>query len=200
MTPIKKSDLERVVGQKHLTQPHRQRLQKALSNERLASDANVVHYDVFLSHSFLDRDTILRLNYLMEEELGLEVYVDWIEDAEMDRSNVTPETAAHVKGVMRRCSSLIYAVSRNSAASKWMPWELGYSDGFHGRVAVIVIDEGNATLQAYQNQEFVGIYPFVKLLPPLNSTRETLWIFDIQKSNIYARLDNWAQNGQLQSH
>jgi hypothetical protein len=197
MTPIKKSDLVRVVGQKHLTQPHRTRLQKALSAERLASDSNVVRYDVFLSHSFLDRDTILRLNYIMEEELGLEVYVDWIEDAEMDRSIVTPDNAAHVRKVMRRCSSLVFAVSRNSASSKWMPWELGYSDGLHGRAAVLVIDEENATLQAYQNQEFVGIYPFAKLLPALGTGQETLWIYDAIKSNTYARIDNWARTGTL---
>ena len=197
MTPIRKRDLERVVGQKHLTSSHKERLQKALTNERLASSSNVARYDVFLSHSYLDKETVLRLNYLMEEELGLEVYVDWIEDSGMDRSNVTPETAVHVRGGMRRCSSLVYAVSRNSASSKWMPWELGYSDAFHGRVAVLVIDDGNATLQAYHNQEFVGIYPFVDLLPILDSTREVLWVFDPQKPKTYARLEDWAGGGRL---
>lgn len=196
MSPIKKRDLDRVVGQKHLLQSHKDRLQKSVVNERLAK-FNDVRYDVFLSHCFLDRETVFQLNYLMEEKLGLEVYVDWIEDPELSRDNVSPETAAHVREVMKRCSSLVYAVSRNSASSKWMPWELGYSDGIHGRVAVLVIDDGRTTLQAYQNQEFVGIYPFVDLAAALNATNEVLWVNDVKSSKKYARLENWARDGKL---
>jgi hypothetical protein len=194
MKSISKHDLNRAVGQKYLLPSHKTRLQKAVINERMASDSNIVRYDVFLSHSFLDRETILQLNYLMEEELGLEVYVDWIEDPDMNRDNVSPETAAHVREVMGRCSSLVYAVSRNSAGSKWMPWELGYSDRKHGRAAVLVIDDGRATLQAYQNQEFVGIYPFVDMTM---ISSNILWVNDPTRTSTFARLEKWVQDGRL---
>ena len=33
---------------------------------------------------------------------------------------------------MRECGSLLYLISEKSAASRWMPWELGFFDGFAG--------------------------------------------------------------------
>jgi hypothetical protein len=41
-------------------------------------------YDVFLSHSFMDADTIAGIAAILEAE-GQRVYVDWIEDPQADR-------------------------------------------------------------------------------------------------------------------
>src|SRR2546421_12943190 len=86
-------------------------------------------FDVFLSHSFLDAQIILGVKELLEAE-GLRVYVDWIEDAQLDRSRVTAKTADLLRNRMRHSESLIFATSATSSQSKWMPWELGYFDGF----------------------------------------------------------------------
>src|SRR4051794_31550207 len=80
-------------------------------------------FDVFLSHSFSEAEKIA-----LEAE-GLHVYVDWIDDRQMDRSSVTAQTAEVLRARMRHSRSLIFATSNSSSASKWMPWELGYFDG-----------------------------------------------------------------------
>jgi hypothetical protein len=49
-------------------------------------------FDVFLSHSFLDAQLVGGTrNWL--RDLGLSVYVYWIEDRQLDRESVTSETA-----------------------------------------------------------------------------------------------------------
>src|SRR5437870_1783963 len=82
-------------------------------------------YDIFLSHSYDDGELIYGVKKLIEA-LGLTVYVDWIDDAKLDRSKVTVKTAALLRERMKTCSSLVYAHSANSPQSVWMPWELGY--------------------------------------------------------------------------
>lgn len=107
MPVLTKSDLNRIVGQSYKSAEFSQSIRKAVNLERLSSDSQKQKYDVFLSHSYLDKEIILQVNYFMEEILGLDVYVDWIEDPDLDRGNVTPETANRVREVMSRCSSLV---------------------------------------------------------------------------------------------
>jgi hypothetical protein len=115
-------------------------------------------YDVFLSHSSLDAEVILGLKVVLERH-GLSVYVDWIDDANLDRVSVTPETASILRGRMRSCRALFYALSANAASSKWMPWELGYFDGLNGRVAIVPVTE--SAKNNFLGQEYLGLYPFV---------------------------------------
>jgi hypothetical protein len=49
-------------------------------------------YDVFLSHAYKDGGVILGVKKLIEAQ-GLSVYVDWIDDAGLDRGQVTRNTA-----------------------------------------------------------------------------------------------------------
>lgn len=100
---------------------------RILAEQARAFDA-AAHYDIFLSHSFKDAEIILGVKKVIED-LGLTVYVDWIEDADLDRNKVTVKTAAVLRERMKSCSSLVYAHSANSGTSVWMPWELGYFDG-----------------------------------------------------------------------
>ena len=81
-------------------------------------------YDVFLSHSFEDAEEIAGVRVLLQDD-GLRVYVDWIEDAGVDRSKVTAENAEMLRQRMKHCQSLLYASSKASVSSKWMPWESG---------------------------------------------------------------------------
>ena len=60
---------------------------------------------------------------------GYAVYVDWIEDEELDRSEVMPKMAQLLKKRMNSSQGLAYVASSNTAQSKWCPWELGYFDG-----------------------------------------------------------------------
>ena len=65
-------------------------------------------YDVFLSHRKLDAREVLALKEMVESQ-GLSVYVDWVENPELDRANVTPARAGHLRSVMDSGGSLQYA-------------------------------------------------------------------------------------------
>jgi hypothetical protein len=110
-------------------------LQKRLGADSiLKEEASVTKraYDIFLSHSFSDKDTILGAKRFVEDK-GFTVYVDWVDDRKPDKSKVTQETANVLRDQMNRCKCLIYAYSTNTSQSRWCPWELGYFDGKNGK-------------------------------------------------------------------
>lgn len=113
-------------------------------------------FDVFLSHSFRDAVLILGLKRVLEAD-GLTVYVDWIEDPQLDRTKVNATTASQLRERMKTCRALVYATSQNASTSRWMPWELGFFDGAHGpdRVAICPIATGTGS---YTGEEYVGLY------------------------------------------
>lgn len=129
-----------------------------MTDAKFEQSVGTKQYDIFLSHSYSDKETVLQLNYFMEEILGLDVFVDWIEKPELDRSKVTAATAADMRDVMNRCATLVYAISTTSSNSKWMPWELGYSDAKHGKVAILPIADSPSSAATYRSQEFVGLW------------------------------------------
>ncbi len=114
-------------------------------------------FDVFLSHSSRDAQLIYGLRALLISQ-GLTVYVDSITDPQLDRSRVSPSTAALLRERMRASKSLIYATSRAASKSRWMPWELGYFDAAKGgnRVSILPIEDfgtGN-----FDGEEYLGLY------------------------------------------
>lgn len=132
-------------------------------------------YDIFLSHSVLNADEIVALKYDIEG-MGFSVYVDWIEDPQLDRSRVTKDNASIIRARMDRCKSLFFATSDVSPNSKWMPWELGYFDGKKEKAAILPISD--STTNHYSGQEYLGLYPYVTKDPMQGSGNETLWIHE----------------------
>lgn len=114
-------------------------------------------YDVFLSHCFKDAEIIAGVRAWLVEQ-GVSVYVDWIDDAQLDRDKVTPATAALLRERMTASRSFVFATSDASPSSKWMPWELGYFDGLrHDRIAILpIVTTPGAT---FVGQEYIGLYP-----------------------------------------
>ena len=130
--------------------------------EELAS-SRADQFDVFLSHSYRDAQTLganqmLKLTVFLEK-LGLTVYVDWIVDGDLDRNQVTTATAARIRKRMDQSKCLMFATSASSSSSKWMPWELGYKDGSSRRVAILPVVDQRKT--RFYGQEYLGLYPFV---------------------------------------
>lgn len=143
-------------------------------------------YDIFLSHSYLDKEQIASLKIYLES-FGLCVYVDWIDDYHLNRNKVTKQTALRIRERMQRCKSLIYAFSRNSNLSKWMPWELGYFDGIKGRVAVLPITEYKT--DSFIGTEYLGLYPYITQNKIKGKEEDALWIRS--SINKYVLLDSW---------
>jgi len=163
---------------------------RELTEARSRSVKSVEAFDVFLSHRYLDAKEVLALKALIESH-GLRVYVDWIESPELQRVNVTKETAAQLRNIMKRSHSLLYADSKNSSGSKWMPWELGFSDGLHSRVAIIPVTDQEQASESFQGQEYLGIYPYLTLTGNRLFVRES--------ASNYVLLSEWIKGAAFRS-
>ncbi len=154
-----------------------EKVQKAdtssILNETIKRQATDKQYDIFLSHSIKDAEIILGLK-LELEDLGYKVYVDWDNEPNLDRSCVSPQTANILRERMRQSQSLFYAVSENSSFSKWMPWELGFFDGYKGTIAIIPITDVDDPQKIYEKQEYLGLYPYVDKYKNALYVQETL--------------------------
>ncbi len=149
-------------------------------------------YDIFLSHSTNDAPKVAGLKLLLED-LGFSVYVDWIEDPQMNRSNVTKATAAVLKARMHSCKSLFYAFSENSSGSKWMPWELGYFDGIKQRAAVLPIATGSQSTSEFRGTEYLGLYHYITVENDTAGKRR-LWVRE--SGSKYVVYDDWLARNQ----
>lgn len=134
-----------------------QKSASAVLKEERGSAPRDAKFDVFLSHSSLDAADILRLKRMIEGE-GLTVYVDWDSDGSLDRKRVTIATAELLRHRLKSSSNLIYADSANAEGSKWMPWELGFFDGFrpHHIFVLPLVESKDAE---YSGREYLNLYP-----------------------------------------
>jgi hypothetical protein len=148
-------------------------------------------FDIFLSHSIKDAE-IVRGAHILLEDLGYKVYVDWIVDQDLDREKVSRDTAVKIKTRMKQCNSLLYLATENATGSKWMPWELGYFDGYSsGRVAILPVTKGQKN--EYEGQEYLGVYPYADIELMESTQRRTLWIS--RSIGRYGSFDNWLKVG-----
>lgn len=146
-----------------------------------AGSAKDTQFDIFLSHCVKDARAIEGVRQILRQA-GLTVYVDWIEDPELNRASVTTATAAKLRDRMDHSHAMIFATSNASPDSKWMPWELGYFDGRRPhRVAVLPLLESSG--QAFRGQEYIGLYPKVEdlgiTIPRLGFTLSDERVVDI---------------------
>jgi len=127
-----------------------------------ASASRDTRFDIFLSHASEDARVIAGVKALLEQE-GLSVYVDWFQDPQLDRTRVNAATAGLLRVRMNHSGYLLYASSRSSSNSKWMPWELGYFDGRRpGHVGILPIVESLG--ESFPGVEYLGLYPLIELV------------------------------------
>lgn len=127
--------------------------------EEVRAAKNEDKFDIFLSHASKDGDLILGVKILLEN-FGLKVYVDWVEDPQLDRTKVSKETAKLLRQRMRQSNSLVWVATESASNSKWMPWELGYFDGFRPNQVAILPLVDNA-YDTFKGQEYLGLYPVI---------------------------------------
>ena len=142
-------------------------------------------FDIFLSHSYSDREIIPALKKELES-LGFSVYVDWITDSLLSRENVTKETAAVLQKRMKQSKCLIYATSENSNTSRWMPWELGYFDGIKDKmVGILPLKKYNNNFRDdFKGEEYLGLYYYIDKALTGTTNRMSLWVHESLKKYI----------------
>lgn len=132
------------------------------ANESISDSRRYSTFDIFLSHSFLDKQVVKGI-FLDLSKKGYKVYVDWIVDPHLDRSNVTKESAELIRNRMENSKSLVLAISANAQGSKWMPWELGYVDGNTNKCAILPVYENRYNNpSSYEGYEYLKLYPYIK--------------------------------------
>lgn len=150
----------RGAAQSTLRKSFSQRSSSQILREAIASSTDYQSYDIFLSHSFKDAELILGMKSILEDQ-GFSVYVDWHDDPQMSRESVSKETAEILRKRMRQSKSLIYVATDNASGSKWMPWELGYFDGYKPKgVAILPLMEYESS--SFKGQEYLSLYPVVQ--------------------------------------
>lgn len=152
-------------------------------------------YDIFLSHSSLDKTLVLTLVRLFNEA-DYSVYVDWIEDTQLDRSKVNKNTAQVLRNRMLSSKGLAYVATSNASNSKWCPWELGYFDGNkNSRCCILPIMNS----KAFRGQEYLGLYPYIEYAKVLGKENCDFWVYD-QETRDYVVLSAWLNGRNPYQH
>jgi hypothetical protein len=61
---------------------------------------------------------------------------------------------------MRQSGSLVWVATEAASESKWMPWELGYFDGYRpSQVAILPLVDRPG--QLFKGQEYLALYPVI---------------------------------------
>ena len=149
-------------------------------------------FDVFLSHSSEEPEEILLGVMGLLEDRGLTVYVDKYGDSQLSPDKVTQKTAKILRDRMRGSNALLYVHSPHSKKSRWMPWELGFFDGWRGTVGIVPVT--NNQEQAFKGEEYLDLYPYVDLATDTNTNERHLWINET--ADTYARLDKWVKGAE----
>lgn len=145
-----------------------------------------------LSHSYLDKELMIGTTEYLEG-LGFAVYLDWREDSQLSRDDVTRETAEIVRARIGQSRSLFFATTTSAKESRWMPWELGYMDGKKGRSAILPVTRNDTFSDEYEGQEYLGIYPYVSG-GTARGGGERLWVHENEET--YIVFEEWLKGNQ----
>lgn len=151
-------------------------------------------YDIFISHSFRDKELVKGL-YFLFEEAGYCVYIDWVVDKNLNRERVTPDTANLIKERIKASMGTAYVSTGNSTSSKWCPWELGVSDGLKGRVCILPVMESS-----FKGQEYLGLYPYLEYARINGKDKYEFWVYDQEDNRKYIMLRDWLKGKKPYFH
>lgn len=135
---------------KVISTPHD--LLKAIYNSQLEQ---MKHYDLFLSHSYRDKDKLIELKNTLNA-LGLNVYMDWVNDKdELIRTLTSKDTATVITERIKASKAILYVHTNSSMNSKWTPWELGFAYAIGKPVLVYKVEASNDDPEYLQLFELV---------------------------------------------
>lgn len=149
-----------------------------------------IQYDLFFSHSFRDKELVIGVKVLFEKA-GYKVYIDWMEDPQLDRSCVNENTAQLLKYRLKSCKALAYIATVNTPLSRWCPWELGLADGMLGKVCILPVMHDD-----YKGQEYLRLYPYLEYAPHSNINTKDFFLYNQNDKEEGILLKSWIDEGQ----
>jgi hypothetical protein len=72
-----------------------------------------------------------------------------------------------------------------------MPWELGWSDAFKQKVAILPILQQNIDTEIYEGQEYLGLYPYVVRNGDINGS---VALYIHESKTLYTGLRRWLDS------
>lgn len=142
-------------------------------------EANKV-FDVFLSHSSKDYERIIQIKAMLNRQ-GLTIYVDWIEDRNaLKRELTSTDTAKALTERIKQSRAILYVLTSTSIASVWTPWELGFAQALRKKICVLQLEE------MVKAPEYLDLYEKTEL----NDNR----LFAIQRDGTRLPLEAWLNN------
>lgn len=153
-----------------------------------AQAAPTATFHIFLCHSSRDADDVRRVKTFLEA-FGYVVYVDWIEDGNLDRALVDPIRADLLRTRIKNSIALLVYCTINAKHSRWTPWELGYADGLGKRVGLLPEVPDGTPPGLFPGVEYFGLYPYVDLAPVKGTAGEALWVN--RSDSEYIQFQHW---------
>ena len=151
-----------------------------------------VRGSTFLSHSSKDASEYVAGAMGVLQEHGASVYLD-----KKDPSlppHTCPETAKALKQRIKACERFVLFATRQSSGSRWVPWELGLSDGFKTPRNVAVFPGAeNATNTQWADEEYLGVYDRI-VYGDLDGYQRRVWMVLSFQSNTARELSDWISN------
>jgi ribosomal protein L7/L12 len=127
--------------------------------EQRQFNAESAESTVFLSHKHDEKALLLKVKTLLEN-LGIKVYVDWMERNMQHPTNA--DTANELKKQINEQNKFILIASESAIASPWCNWELGIADTLkhaNGQIAILPIED---TSKKWYHNEYLQIYPHIE--------------------------------------
>lgn len=120
-------------------------------------------YDLFLSHSSIDSNMLLRLKSILNH-ININVYIDWVNDRDaLKRELTNVNTANAIIERLKASKALLYVHTEASQNSRWAPWELGFFHAIKGKICVY-------------NPNNIAKAPFLDIYPTAILKDETFFV------------------------
>lgn len=129
-------------------------------NESLKSyknESSFLKTKIFLSHKHDERDYLEgAISFL--KTVGVEVYVDWLDDG-MPKTT-SGSTAVRIKDKIKENHKFIFLATEGAVNSKWCNWELGLGDAakYINHIALLPIKND---YYDFSGSEYLEIYPYI---------------------------------------
>lgn len=114
-------------------------------------------YDIFLSHSSIDRELVISIAHELND-YHCHVYIDWLSDREdLARPKVNDDVPAVLVERMRASRVFVLVLTKNSVVSSWVKWEIEFFAEIGKRIVILGIGEN-----IDEWPEFVRPYPIIR--------------------------------------
>ena len=145
---------------------------------------------MFLSHASQDHDLVSGAILIIENHGG-SVYVD-DRDPSVAGSDVV-SIAKHLRRIIKDTQKFVMLATPRSKDSKWIPWELGLSDGVHAPADVALFPSAETALDfEWAEREYLGLYRRI-LYGDHEGYEQKIWMVIDHRTREAVALSRWLR-------